>query len=192
MASATVGRVDFALRGEPLSMWRDYFGYAGTIFAVANGLIAIAIALLPARRSVYRLRLGALALVLGGLAVGAAFYSKFHAYVQTERQQTDRAEIRQRLESFIAEGRALLGQIRDGQRDLPAAAADQWAQRAEIYLRDRLGEHYLTRFRADAGDLYGDDATVAAPRLGYWRAVRNRVVNLEAINAEFQQPWQRR
>jgi hypothetical protein len=33
---------------------------------------------------------------------------------------------------------------------------------------------------------------VPAPRLAYWRAVRNRVVNLETIIAEFpEQPWRR-
>jgi hypothetical protein len=36
-------------------------------------------------------------------------------------------------------------------------------------------------------DLYGD-AAIAPARLGYWRAVRNRVVNLERINAEFLLP----
>jgi hypothetical protein len=173
-------------------MWRDYFGSVGTIFAVVNGLIAITIALLPMRRSVYKLRLGALALMLGGLAVGAAFYTTYRSYVQTERQQTDRAEIHLRLAGFIAEGRELLGQIRDGRHEMPTAAADQWAQRAEIYLRDRVGERYVTRFRADVNELYGDDAAVIESRLGYWRAVRNRIVNLEAINAEFpEQPWQR-
>ena len=40
------------------------------------------------------------------------------------------------------EGRELLGQIRDARRDLPTTAADEWAQRAEIYLRDKLGERY--------------------------------------------------
>jgi len=174
------------------SMWREYFGFAGTLFAVINGLIAITIAMLPVRRSVYKLRLGAVALVLGALAVGAAFYAKYHARVQVERQQSDRAEIRNRLENFIVEGRNLLGQIKDGRRALPATAADEWAQRAEIYLRDKLGERYLTRFRKEANDLYGDDASVPAPRLAYWRAVRNRIVNLEVIGAEFsEQPWRR-
>ena len=173
-------------------MWREYFGFAGTLFAVINGLIAITIALLPVRRSVYKLRLGAAALVLAALAVGAAFYSKYNAHVQIERQQLDRAEIRQRLDNFIAEGRGLLSQIKDARRDLPATAADEWAQRAEIYLRDKLGERYLTRFRKEASEMYGDDAGVPAPRLGYWRAVRNRIVNLEAIGAEFpEQPWRR-
>ena len=173
-------------------MWREYFAFAGTLFAVINGLIAITIALLPVRRSVYKLRLGAAALVLAALAVGAAFYAKYHAHVQVERQQLDRAEIRQRLDNFIAEGRDLLGQIRDPRRDLPATAADEWAQRAEIYLRDKLGERYLVRFRKEANDMYGDDANVAAPRLAYWRAVRNRIVNLETIDAEFpEQPWRR-
>jgi len=174
------------------SMWREYFGFAGTLFAVINGLIAITIALLPVRRSVYKLRLGAVALVLGALAVGAAFYTKYHARVQIERQQSDRAEIRNRLDNFIVEGRDLLGQIKDGRRALPATAADEWAQRAEIYLRDKLGERYLTRFRKEADEMYGDDASVPAPRLAYWRAVRNRIVNLQVIGAEFsEQPGRR-
>jgi len=173
-------------------MWRDFFGDAGTILAVVNGLIAIAIALLPVRRSVYKLRLGALALVLGGLAVGTTFYAKYRSYAEVQRQLTDRAELRQRLESFIAEGRALLGQIRDSQKELPHIAADQWAQRAELYLRDRLGERYVARFRANVNELYGDDPAVAAPRLGYWRAVRNRLVALESIGAEFPAQQQQR
>jgi hypothetical protein len=174
-------------------MWRDYFGSVGTIVAVVNGLLAITIALLPMRRSVHKLRLGALALLLGGLAVGAAFYSTYRSYAQSERLQTERAEIRLRLAGFIFEGRDLLAQIRDDKRELPTTAADQWAQRVEIYLRDRVGERYVPRFHAEVTDLYGDDPTVAPPRMLYWRAVRNRLVALEAFAAEFpEQPWQRR
>src|SRR5258707_113663 len=102
---------NFGWRIGFVSMWRQYFGFAGTLFAVINGLIAITIALLPVRRSVYKLRLAAAALVLGALAVGAAFYAKYHAYVQVERQLSDRAEIRTRLDNLIVEGRDLLGQI---------------------------------------------------------------------------------
>ena len=173
-------------------MWREYFGFAATALAVINGLIAITVALLPMRRSVLKLRLAAAALVLGGLAVGATFYSVYSAHVRVERQQFDRTEARKRLENFILEGRELLGQIRNANRALPATAADEWAQRTEIYLRDKLGERYVPRFRQEANEMYGDDASVAAPRLGYWRAVRNRIVNLEAISAEFpEQPWRR-
>jgi len=57
---------------------------------------------------------------------------------------------------------------------LPTTAADEWAQRTEIYLRDNLGERTVARFRKDADELYGDAAGVATPRMGYWRAVRNR------------------
>jgi hypothetical protein len=174
-------------------MWRDYLGWVGTILAVANGFIAITVALLPMRRSVQKLRLGALALVLAGVTVGAAFYSKVRTYAQTERIQTDRAEIRVRLASFMNEGRELLGQIRDARHEMPSARADQWAQRVEVYLRDRVGERYIQRFRTEVPELYGDDPAVAPDRLLYWRAVRNRVVALEAINAEFlEQPWQGR
>ncbi len=172
-------------------MWRQYLGLAGTLFAVINGLIAFTIALLPVRRSVYKLRLGAMALVLGALAVGATFYARYYAYIQVERQQSDRAEIRNRLDNFILEGRGLLEQIKDAGHALPAAAADEWAQRAEIYLRDKVGQRYVVRFRKEADEMYGDDASVSASRLGYWRAVRNRIVNLEAINAEFVEPGRR-
>ena len=158
--------------------------FTGTVLAVINGLIALAIALLPARWSVHKLRLGAAALVLGALAVGATVYSTYRASAEIERQQSDRAEIRKRLENFIMDGRELLAQIKDARHDLPNTAADEWAQRAEIYLRDKLGERYVPRFRKDASELYGD-GDVAAPRQGYYRAVRNRVVNLEAIGAEF-------
>lgn len=166
-------------------MWREYFEFAGTALAIVNALIAITVALLATRRSVLKLRLGAFALVLGALAVGATFYAKYSTYVRIERQQSDRAETRVRIESFIEEGRNLLAQIKDPNRELPTTAADEWAQRAEIFLRDKLGERVIDRFRRDADELYGDGANVAAPRMGYWRAVRNRVVNLEVIGAEF-------
>jgi hypothetical protein len=168
-------------------MWRDYIGLTGTAVAVVNGLLAIIIALLPVRRSVVKLRLGVAALVLAGLGLGAAAFSKHYERVQHDRQATERSEIREKIETFILEGRTLLSQIRDAQRELPSRASDEWAQRAEIYLRDKLGERYVVRFRREVDDLYGD-AAIAPARLGYWRAVRNRVVNLEKINAEFPPP----
>jgi len=165
-------------------MWREFFDYAGTILAVVNGLIALGIALLPSRRSVYRLRLGVVALMIGALAIGATFYTKYRAYIHVDRQQSDQSDIRKRVEAFSVEGRQLLAQIRDARVELPSAAADTWAQRAEIYLRDKLGESAIARFRKPAGELYGMDDAVAAPRQAYWRAVRDRVVNLDAIAAE--------
>jgi type IV secretory pathway VirB2 component (pilin) len=165
------------------SMWRDIFGFTGTILAVVNGLIAFGIALLPSRRSVYRLRLGVVALLLGAFAVGATFYIKFRTYIQIERQQSDRGDIHKRLDAFVAEGRQLLAQIKDPKVELPAAAADTWAQRAEIYLGEKVGSDAIPRFRKPAGELYGTDETVAVPRQAYWRAVRDRIVNLDEINA---------
>jgi len=169
-------------------MWRDIFGFAGTILAVVNGLIAFGIALLPSRRSVYRLRLGVAALLLGALAVGATFYTKYRAYIQVERQQTDRSDVQKRLDAFVAEGRQLLAQIKDSRVELPAAAADTWAQRVELYLREKVGAEAIPRFRKPTGELYGTDETVAAPRQAYWRAVRDRVVNLEEIAEGLAEP----
>ena len=165
-------------------MWRDYIGLTGTVVAAINGLLAIVIALLPVRRSVIKLRLGVAALVLAGIGLGAAAVSKHYERVQQDRRATERAEIRDTVQTFILEGRTLLNQIGDSQRELPSRASDEWAQRAEIYLRGKLGEQYVARFRRDVDDLYGD-APLAPSRLGYWRAVRNRIVNLERINAEF-------
>jgi len=166
-------------------MWRDYLGYIGAALAVLNGLIATFIARLPDRRSVYRLRLGVITLIIGTVAVGAAIYTQHSTRLRADRQQADRVETRKRVETFALEGRGLLDQIKDPQHELPARAADEWAQRSETFLRSKLGERYVTRFRKEPGPLYGDDQGIAAARLGYWRAVRNRVINLDMIGAEF-------
>ena len=100
-------------------MWREYFGLVSAAIAAINGLLAIAIALMPVRRSVVKLRLGVTALVLAGMGLAGAFYAKHAASVQQERQDTQRQEIRERLQTFVLEGRTLLGQIRDPQRELP-------------------------------------------------------------------------
>jgi len=168
-------------------MWREYFGFVAPALAVINGFIAIIIAMLPIRRSVAKLRLGVTALVLGAIAVGAGYYSKHAARIQTEQQLAVRNQVREQIETYILEGRTLLGQIRDAQRELPARPADEWALRSENFLRARLGERYVIRFRKEANDLYGD-ASIPGPRMGYWRAVRNRVVALELIAAELTEP----
>ncbi len=169
-------------------MWRNYLVYAGAALAVLNGLIATFIARLPDRRSVYKLRLGVTTLVIGAIAVGASIYSQHSVLVRADRQQADRLEARKRIENFSLEGRGLLDQIKDPQRELPARAADEWAQRTEVFLRAKLGERYVARFRKEPGPAYGDDTQIAAARMGYWRAVRTRVINLDMIGAEFGEP----
>lgn len=169
-------------------MWREYLVYIGAVLALINGLLATFIARLPDRRSVYRLRLGVLAVLIGVLAIGSTIYTQHTARVRTDRQAAERLELRKRIDNLALEGRGLLDQIKDPQRELPARSADEWAQRTEIFLRSRLGERYVLRFRKDVEALYGDDPAVAAARLGYWRAVRNRVVNLDMIGAEIAEP----
>jgi len=168
-------------------MWREYFGFVAPALAVINGFIAIIISMLPIRRSVLKLRLGVTALILGALAIGAGYYAKYVARGEAAQQEVLRDQVREQVQTHILEGRTLLGQIRDAQRELPARPADEWALRAENYLRDRLGERYVQRFRKESNDLYGD-AAIPGPRMGYWRAVRNRVVALELIASELGEP----
>jgi hypothetical protein len=165
-------------------MWRDYLGYAAAVIAVVNGALAMLIARMPPRRSVLQLRLGAVAIALAVVALGATIYDRYHARSEVQRQQSDRVEMRKRIENFALEGRTLLAQIKDDRRELPTRAADEWAHRAEIYLRDTLGERAVARFRRDVGELYGNDSTVAPARMGYWQAVRTRTINLDLIGAE--------
>ena len=176
-----------APRFGPVVMWRELFGFVGAAVAVINGLLAMAVAMLPVRRSVLKLRLGVAAAVLGVLALGGMLAARYAIHVQQERQLADRRDAREKLEAFVADGRALLVQIRDPQKPLPNREADEWAQRAEIFLRERLGELAVVRFRKDISDLYGESGVPAA-RLPYWRAVRNRLVNLETITAELPAP----
>jgi hypothetical protein len=168
-------------------MWRELFGFIGAAIAVINGVLALAVALLPVRRSVLKLRLGVAAAVLGVTALGATLVARYTIHVQQERQLSDRRDARDKLEGFIADGRALLAQIRDPQKPLPNRDADEWALRTETFLRERLGELAVVRFRKDVSELYGEFG-VPAVRLAYWRAVRNRLVNLEMITAELPAP----
>jgi len=176
-----------ARRFGTVVMWRELFGFVGAAVAVINGVLALAVALLPARRSVLKLRLGVVAAVLGVVTLGGVLVARYAGHVQQERQLSDRRDTREKLESFIADGRTLLEQIRDPQKPLPNRDADEWAQRTEIFLRDRLGEVAVARFRKDISDLYGESGVPAA-RLPYWRAVRNRLVNLETMTAAMPAP----
>ena len=161
-------------------MWLEHLGLAGTTIAVVNGVLAIMIALMPRGSQVAKVRIGVLALALGILAIVAAFIPGSPA----DQQQAERSDIRDRLDGFVHDGMVLLRKIKDPKQALPNQEADRWAQQAEIFLRERLGESYVTRYRADLTEVFGD-ADVAANRLGYWRAVRNRVINLQNVSAEF-------
>jgi hypothetical protein len=164
-------------------MWREYFGFVAPALAAINGFLAITISMLPTRRSVLKLRLGVTALAIGALAIGADYCAKYEARGEAEHKQALRNQVRDEIQTRMLGGRTLLGQIRDAQRELPARRADEWALRSENYLRDRLGDRYVQRFRKESGNIYGNPAIPAA-RMGYWQAVRNRVVALELIAAE--------
>jgi hypothetical protein len=168
-------------------MWREAIGFVGAAIAVINGVLAILIALLPVRRSVIRLRLAVVALGLGLGAIVATLGGTYLIQLREQHELSTRRDTRERLEALLSEGRALLTRIKDPQQGLPNLAADQWAQRTELYLREQLGDLAVARFRKDVDEMYGEPA-VPAGRLAYWRAVRNRLVNLEVIVAELPAP----
>jgi hypothetical protein len=166
-------------------MWLEHLGLVGTTVAVVNGVLAITIALMPRGNQVAKVRIGALAFVLGLLALVAALYPK--APPGQPQLAVAEGDVRGTLDGFIRDGTALLRQIKDPQQSLPNAQADMWAQQAEVFLRERLGEPYVVRYRTDLTEMFSD-AEVPAERLGYWRAVRNRVINLQKVSAEFPPP----
>ena len=181
----------FRWRIGSVSMWREYFDLAGTALAVINGLIAITIALLPMRRSVLKLRLGAVALVLGALAVGATFYSKYRAYVQSSGSSPTAPRFACGSRTSSRKGATLLGQIRApiaNCRRPPRTSGRNG--RKSFFATSSASAPSPGSARTPTSSMAR--ANVAAPRLAYWRAVRNRVVNLEAIGAEFaEQPGRR-
>src|SRR6185312_5307355 len=99
------------------------------------------------RRSVIRLRLAVVALGLGVGAIVATLGGTYLVQFREQQEISSRRDTRERLEALLSEGRALLARIKDPQQGLPNVAADQWAQRTELYLRERLGELAVARFR---------------------------------------------
>lgn len=168
-----------------LSNWRDYAPLFGPVAALVNAFLAIAVALLPLKSPKTKLRIGIAAVVLGVLAIGATMYSEYLGHRQQEQQRAYRVDTRDQLDALIVEGTALVSQIGEPQQALPVRQADQWAQKAEALLSERLGNAYVARFRSDIVPLVGESTSVPGDRLGYWRAVRNRVVQLQRIAAEF-------
>jgi hypothetical protein len=168
-------------------MWREWIGFFAAAIAVVNGVLAIIIAVLPVRRSVAKLRLAVTALALSLVSTVVALGGTYYLQLRDQHELADRRDTRERLEAFILAGRTVLAQIRDPSQEMPNLAADQWAQRTEVYLRQKLGELYVARFRNEIGEMYGDPA-LSTGRLAYWRAVRNRLFNLEAIAAELPNP----
>jgi hypothetical protein len=167
------------------TMWLEHLGLVGTTVAAVNGVLAITIALMPRGSQVAKVRIGALAFVLGLLALIAALYP--HSPSGVPQQAAAEGDVRSTLDGFIRDGTALLRQIKDPQQSLPNKQADLWAQQAELFLRERLGEPYVVRYRADLTEMFSE-SEVPAERLGYWRAVRNRVINLQKVSAEFPLP----
>jgi len=168
-------------------MWRENLTFWITVIAALNGILAFAIAVMPRGSQRAKVQVGIAALVLGLLAIGTAVYSSYDSQSQQERRLADRREIRERLDGFIKDGTILLAQIKDTRQRVPTSQADLWAQRAETFLKERLGDAYVARYRADINPMLFSDADIPADRRPYWRAVRNRVLSLEAMSAEFPQ-----
>ncbi len=183
---AGMWREYLALARAQLANWREFAPHAGPAIAIVNGLLVVAVALLPLKTTRAKVRIGLLALALALGAIGMTAYAQYTERAVQERIREARLETRAQLAAMVRTGTGLLAQISDPHQPLPVRQADQWAFESEALLKERFGPEFVTRFRTEAPLRPGESSALPPDRSGYWSAVRSRLIQLERILAEYQ------
>ncbi|MEK7281221.1 MAG: hypothetical protein AAB037_02565, partial [Chloroflexota bacterium] len=92
--------------------------------------------------------------------------------------------IRERLGGFLEEGRLLAARCADESKAAPTAEAQEWAERAEEFLRKNLGEGYVARFRSAAGLPLTATSITKAEHRNLWSGIYTRNARLAEFIAE--------
>lgn len=94
--------------------------------------------------------------------------------------------MRDQIGDFIAQGNALLAAICNKDNDFGQVTNESngWANEVEDFLRTKLGDSYVLRFRNAANLPLGEPVGIGQQRLSYWRGVRARVLNLDRFSGE--------
>ncbi len=115
--------------------------------------------------------------MLGLVTVGL---TGWQAYRTQSRSQT----VREGLGSLIGEGRAIQLRCAEESSPVPEQEANEWASKAETFLRDHLGDSYVSRFRSHAGLPMSATTISSNPHRQLWGNIHFRLARLEQFSEE--------
>jgi hypothetical protein len=166
-------------------MWRDYVQPISTITALILSTLALVMAQFPIGSPEAKWAYITVVIIFNVIAAGAVVYSQHYTISKAKTQAADRRATRDQIGAFIGQGNAYFA-IRNDKVDFDQVTIEinGWASKVEDFLRTKLGDSYVLRFRSEADMPLGIPEGLNEQRLSYWRGVRLRVVNLERFSAE--------
>jgi hypothetical protein len=167
-------------------MWRDYVQPISTITALVLSTLALVMAQFPIGSPEAKWAYIAVVIIFNVIAAGAVVYSQYYTINKAKTEAAARRGTRDQIGVFIGQGNAYLTAIRNDKVDFDQVTIEinGWASKVEDFLRTKLGDSYVLRFRSEADMPLGIPEGLNEQRLSYWRGVRLRVVNLERFSAE--------
>jgi hypothetical protein len=155
-----------------------------TIVALVLSTLALVVAQFPLRSKRAKWAYVILVGIFNVAAAGSVIYATHYTLTRGAEEKTRRIALREQLGHFLAQGSQLLQQTVDKNQTLPVAEANAWADQVETYLAATLGQSYVVRFRSAASMPSDYPMGVPEERLGLWRGIRYRVINLERFSGE--------
>jgi hypothetical protein len=125
-------------------MLQEIFKLIPGFIGVIAPFVAAVSGLLPEKRKRTKIGFMIVGVVLGFVAFGADKYA-------ASLERTNRKEIREQLAVFIADGNELMRQAGIETAPPPERAVADWKKNVEEYLKQKLGNPYVVRFRSHAG-----------------------------------------
>jgi hypothetical protein len=129
----------------------DYGALIAPIAAIINGFIAVVVAQFFKDRPAAKVLLVVAAGFLGIAAIGATILTQRQIVASKTADQLRQKETRETIGGFIAKGLALTENCSDSSTPPKWEEMNAWLARMSQFLREHLGEAYVTRLTSPAG-----------------------------------------
>jgi len=155
---------------------------------ILSGIATISLALIALFPQRPRKWLRAILIVLfvgcGLLGVALSGVVQYQVRVQIATERLARRQIREQLAAFVQEGMELRRLCANEGVPPPIQQADEWAMRTEAFLRDKLDESYVARFRNSSGLPLTANSISSIPHRNLWGAIYTRLARLNQFLEE--------
>lgn len=170
----------------------DYLQPSSTAIGIISAFVATVIGMHFKEHKIAKVVLLAVAGIAGVVAIGATFYgqhqimSEREADAQRAKDASERrTDIRDELANLIRQGVQLMLLCGDASKPAPNQAADEWGDRVVKFLRDKLGEAYVSRVINPSGPPIASLGSADKDHGDLWRAIYVINFHLEEFSREF-------